>query len=153
MSYKYLQLLSLVLLVSFNAEARVERKKVFGDWLVSCKLKSATDEKGDCFLGAQYEDEMGGGAIIFTKYYLAFSHNELLLTDGVVFKIDSYDAIESSMNTGISSFFKNIDRKALSVQMIKGKTLAIDITNQTKTQVSLIGYKEAYDYYLAHINN
>ena len=57
------------------------------------------------------------------------------------------------MNTGISSFFKNIDRKALSAQMIKGRTLFIDITNQLNTQISLMGFGEAYNYYLDHINN
>ena len=89
MNLRYIKLLIIIVFFSFSAQARIENNKVFGDWLVSCKLANATDKKGDCFMGTQYEDEMGGGAIIFTKYYLAFSHNELLLTEGVVLKIDN----------------------------------------------------------------
>ncbi|MBL6785128.1 MAG: hypothetical protein ISQ32_02365 [Rickettsiales bacterium] len=152
MKFKYLNLVFFAFLLSNPALAVVERNKVFGDWLVSCKLEKASDKKGDCFLGTQYQDDMGGGAIIFTKYYLAFSHNELLLSDGVVLTVDDYSPIHSSMNTGISSFFKQIDRKALTAQMTKGKTLFVDITNQLKTKVSLSGYDDAYDFYLNSIN-
>ena len=143
----------IVLTLSSNALfAKVESNKVFGEWLVSCKLNNAADAKGDCFLGTQFEDEMGGGAIIFTKYYLAFSHNELLLSEGVVLTVDNHDPVESSMNTGISSFFKQLDRKSLSAQMIKGRELLIDITNQLKTNVSLNGFNDAYTYYIDRTN-
>ena len=135
-----------------NANAKiVEKNQVFDDWLVSCKFSTENEENGDCFLGTQYDDDEGGGAIIFTKYYLAFAHNELLLSDGVTFKVDSYDTVESSMNTGISAFFKNLDRKSLSKQMVKGKSVLIDIKNQFKTEVSLTGFGRAYDYYMSKV--
>jgi invasion protein IalB len=140
-----------VLLLS-KSYAYVENNKAFGEWLVSCKLQNSTDLKGDCFLGTQFEDDLGGGAIIFTKYYLAFSHNELLLSDGVVLTVDNHDPVESSMNTGISSFFKQIDRKSLSVQMSKGQKLLINVTNQLKTNVSLNGFADAYKYYIERTN-
>jgi hypothetical protein len=59
----------------------------------------------DCFLGSQFFDENDGGAIIFTNYYLAISHNTINLSDGVVLEIDGRGEIKSSMNTGINVFF------------------------------------------------
>jgi invasion protein IalB len=125
--------------------------KPFGRWLVSCKTNMMT-AKNECFIGTTFNDDNGRGAIIFTKYYLAVSHNESNLSQGIDFNIDQKSKISSYMNTGINVFFKNNDRKELVKQMQAGKYLNINIKNLSKSIKPLEGFKQAYQFYLSKIN-
>ena len=104
-----------VLIISFvisfiSSSNASEITKPFGEWLVSCKQNMMT-AKNDCFIGTQFLNEDGRGAIVFTKYYLAVAHSETNLNKGVNFEVDKNNIVSSFMNTGINVFFKNDDRK------------------------------------------
>lgn len=129
-----------------------EINKPFGEWLVSCKQNMMT-AKNDCFIGTQFLNDDGRGAIVFTKYYLAVAHNETNLNKGVDFEVDKNQIISSFMNTGVSVFFKNDDRKRLLSQMQKGNNLNINIKGKNMVVKSLNGFIDAYNFYIKQIES
>lgn len=124
----------------------------FGEWLVSCKQNMMT-AKNDCFIGTQFSNDDGRGAIVFTKYYLAVAHNETNLNNGVDFEVDKNQMISSFMNTGVSVFFKNDDRQRLLSQMQKGNNLNINIKGKDRVVKSLNGFIDAYNFYINQIES
>ena len=137
--------------LSSRASNIQEINEPFGNWLVSCKQNLLT-AKNDCFIGSPFSNEHGRGAIVFTKFYLAVAHNELNLNEGIDFKVDNKSAISSYMNTGVSVFFKNADRKSLLSQMSKGKKLQIIIKGITTLKQPLDGFNDAYNFYIKKIS-
>lgn len=137
----------LALLPLSKSFARIEYvDKLFGEWLVSCKYDG--DELPDCFLGSQYFDEDDGGAVIFTNYYMAISHNTLNLSDGVKIEVDDRGGIDSSMNTGINVFFQNNDRMKMMMQMMSGENMYLNISGGERVTMSLSGFAKAYNFYI-----
>ncbi len=141
--------ITLLTLISFPSFAKT-KEVAFSDWLVSCK-KNSYNNKNDCFIGTAFQDEKGNGAIIFTKHYLAVSHDEINLSYGVEFEVDKEGKVPSYMNTGLNSFFKNDDRKTLLSQMEKGNFLEINIRNNTIITKSLLGFNKAYNFYIKQL--
>lgn len=123
--------------------------KLFGDWLVSCKYNDY-EEIYDCFLGSQFDDDLGGGSIIFTNYYLAITHNSLNLRSGIKAEIDKRGEIDSSMNTGFNVFFSNDNRAKMMREMMSGENLYLRIPGAPEVLKSLNGFSRAYNFYLTH---
>lgn len=144
-------LISVFSFLSISAKAS-ELTMPFGDWLVSCKQNMMT-AKNDCFIGTQFLNDDGKGAIVFTKYYLAVAHNETNLNEGVEFEVDKNNVVSSFMNTGVSVFFKNDDRQKLLSQMQKGDVLNINIKGKNRVIKSLSGFGEAYNFYVEQVGS
>jgi len=143
-------IITLLFCLTSNFSFATEINKPFGQWLVSCKQNLMT-AKNECFIGTPFQDKNGRGAIVFTKYYLAVAHNELNLNEGVDFTIDSNQKVTSFMNTGVSVFFKNDDRKLLLEQMSGGEGMDINIKGITRISKSLHGFGDAYKFYVKQV--
>lgn len=146
---KKILFVSVIFLAGYSSShARGEAVEVsFDGWLVSC-VYSEIDEANDCFLGAQFENDEGIGAIIFTDHYLAIMHEITNLSHGVTLKVDDEEEVSSNMNTSMNVFFQNKDRMRLFLRMLSGKFLYIKISGKETVKKSLSGFAKAYNYYL-----
>ena len=129
-----------------------ETNQGFGEWLVSCKENLMT-AKNDCFIGTSFENEAGRGALVLTKYYMAIAHNEANLNQGASMQVDNGKQVTSFMNTGVSVFFKNSDRKFFIEEMKKDSKLKIMLKGHGDVLKSLEGFSEAYKFYNQKISN
>mgnify|MGYP003990867455 CR=1 FL=1 len=123
-----------------------EYNQSFNEWLVSCKVDTKSNNK-DCFIGTPIQNDKSKGALVYTKQYMAISHEDLSLKSEITLQIDNNKAFHSYLATGSSLFFKKKDRHELTKQMTLGKNIKIKLSHNNIITKSLKGFRDSLIYF------